>query len=45
MEKAHKFIKKQEITNYRAMGYEWFKLLNSYIDLNDMQNDISAFDI
>lgn len=22
MEKAHKFIKKQEITNYRAMGYE-----------------------
>ena len=45
MEKAHKFIKKQEITNYRAMGYEWFKLLNSYIDLNDMQNDISALDI
>jgi hypothetical protein len=35
MEKAHKYIKKQEIRNFRAMGFELFKLMNAYSDLKD----------
>lgn len=41
MEQVHKFIKKQNVSNYRAMGFECFKLLSSHTDLENAKEDLA----
>lgn len=44
MEHVHVFIKKQCIPNFRAMGFECFRLLSSYIDLDEHNDKLIELD-
>lgn len=41
MEQVHKFIKRQNVANYKQMGFECFKLLSSHTDLENAKEDLA----
>lgn len=44
MDDVHYFIKKQHVSNYRGMGFECFRLLSSYKDLEEHKNKLIRLD-
>lgn len=44
MEQVHKYIKQQGIPNYRAMGFECFRLLNCYTNLEEQEDNLIEYD-